>query len=273
MAVPVGGPYGYTTILRDDRFGSSRTDGTITSVAQLNPATTYGVNGTGWDTTMLHWAGSGGANVSMQTDHLLLAPTGNTNPGFIVSHWEALPSFSSNYYIEVRCMTGRGSSAASWPAIWLYSGNSPTSIDNNSEIDIAEQYYDLQFGSVAVGGLYPQYFTTTIHGAGHATTEGPKTTLTTGTDVTTSYNVYGCELTSVSGKVRWNVYFNGTLAQTATSDITWTSSAPAVIIGWNPGTSPYAPAQFKLDYVKIWQGRDKPKAGAFVSGGFYGAQT
>ena len=56
----------------------------------------------------------------------------------------------------------------------------------------------------------------------------------------------------MNGLVQWKIYFNGALVQTASSGLAWTSSPPAIIIGWNPGSSPDAPAVFKLDTVRVW---------------------
>ena len=256
--LPMGGPGGYTKLIINDVFGSARPGANITSVSQFNPKTPYGAQGTGWDTWQKNWSPANThAVVTMKESSLEIDPTNKTGaPGFIVSHFEAMPTATTSYYIEVEATTGRGGfkNGATWPAIWLYAGNESNANDQQAEIDIMESYVDQQWGSTAdPTGLFTRYFATTIHGSpNHRTTAGPFATMTHAVDVTTTRNVYGCELTMVNGQVHWKVYFNGSMAVAASSGINWTSSAPAILVGWNPGSSPYSPAVFVLDSVRVW---------------------
>ena len=256
-AAPLGGPGGYYNNILNDVFGSARSGANITSTSAFNPNTPYGANGSGWDSTMHYWNARGTyANAVMQADHLQLAPTGGP-ASVIVSHLEVLPTASKSYYVEVKAATGRGAfgnGQTSWPCIFLYAGNEPGGNDQGSEIDFMETYTDLQFGTQAdSSGLYTHYFTTTVHNSpSHTQLGGPWPIATPGIDVTTSFNTYGLELTLVNGQVVWNTYFNGNLVQTSPRPIPWNSTPPAIIVGWNPGSSPNASALFKLDSVRVW---------------------
>jgi hypothetical protein len=257
---PTGGPPGYSTLVTSDSFGSSKTGATVTDVSQFNPSTPYGLGGSGWDRWMRYSGESVGtyASVSMESDHLEIVPTGSSHAGFVVSHFEALPTTSTSYYVEVRAATGRGGfgGGLGWPAIWFYAGNEATASNRgSSEIDVMETYANQAHGSTPDdAGLYDHYFTSASHigDAGGTTSPEHFTTMTDAIDVTTEYNVYGCELVDIDDIVQWRVYFNGALVQSSQLGVSWRSTAPAIIIGWNPGSSTIEPAVLKLDWVRVW---------------------
>lgn len=250
---PVGGPGGYAKLVYEDSFGFAKPGATITDVSQFNPSTPYGAHGSGWDLWMKAYGEAPGvsAKVKMQSDHLELLPTDGP-AGNVVSHFEPTPTDTTSYYIEMRVVTGRGPLSATWPALWLFSGNEPTANNQQSEIDIMETYTDQTIGPRDPDGLYTHYFASTSHDTGGATPEGPLWTIAT-VDVTTTWNVYGTELRMSGGTMYWDVYFNGSKTATSKVGLKWNSSAPAIIIGWNPGSDPVSPAIMKLDYVRVWE--------------------
>jgi hypothetical protein len=84
---------------------------------------------------------------------------------------------------------------------------------------------------------------------------------TPGIDITTSYNIYGCEVTSqsvtttngvTSNNITWVAYFNGVEISKSTQTLGWQSTPPSILLGWNPASSPYFPAVMKIDYVRVW---------------------
>lgn len=253
---PVGGPGGYAAPpLLDDSFGSAKPGATITSLSQFNPSTPYGAKGTGWDRYMKGWSGQGPcdcANLVLQPDHLDILP-GTQGAAFIVSHFEFWPTGSDSYYVEVRATTGRGGyHGQTWPAIWFFSGNGPRRNNQRSEFDGMEIWNDLSFGTRPDSdGLYTHYYTITSLAAGK---QYEKQTIATDNDITVNYNVYGFEFYRDSaGNMVMDGYFNGVKRGSLSRGLPWRSSPPAIIIGYNPGSTSYRPAVMKLDYVKVWK--------------------
>jgi hypothetical protein len=266
--LPYGGISGFTNLIYTDSFGSAKVGATITNVSQFNPSTSYGLNGTGWDRWEQNWgqSKSNAANIAMMSDHLEIYPTnaGSGQAGFIVSHFETLPTPGHPVYFEIRGVTGQGgfnanlkNSASTWPAFWLFAGNEPNDIDNQSELDIMETYMNLQGGQPVTDQpgpvTYNSYFMTTTHTAPNATEVETLYNSTGGIDITTTYNIYGCEVSTDSNRnISWIMYFNGAKSSNSTKLLQWTSSNPAILLGWNPGTSPYSNAVMMIDYVKVW---------------------
>jgi len=256
--LPVGGPGGYSKLAFADSFGSSKSGATVTSVSQFNPSTSYGPTGKGWDRWMQGWgqSASTAANIAMMSDHLEIYPTNSSQPGFIASHFEILPEGSQRIYYEIRGTTGRGGyngGSTTWPAYWLYSGNEGGATNNNAELDIMETYTDQAWGTKADSqGKYTNYFVSTTHTHGAATVESLVSP--TPGDVTTNYNVYGVEVYRGSDPktIMWTTYFNGVRTQTSTKPLLWDSSAPTILLGWNPGSTAESPAVMKIDYVRVW---------------------
>jgi len=285
---PFRGPTGYLgQPVFSDAFGSTRPDGTVTSLDQFYPNTRYpspdyppkslyGSNATGWDRWMRNWGcqpNSNIANIQLKSDHLEIYPS--TYPaGFISSHFEWLPPPGHSVYFEIRAATGRGS-FKSWPAIWLYAGNEANYgqtcragdiIIHQPEVDIVETSVNGQPGTsgpVATehGAPYLSYFSTATHLGG--TSEAPMLDYayiaTSGIDITTTYNIYGIEITRDRGhKLSWVMYFNGVKAAASKRPLSWTSSPltlaspPSLFLGWNYNGSPYPNAVMKVDYVRVW---------------------
>jgi hypothetical protein len=255
--VPLGGPGGYTAahIKLNDLFGSARAGANFTSLGQFNKGP-YGSNGSGWDRWMAAYGQKQAdyAQLTMLPDSLQLdVPTGaNGDARFIVSHWECLPDEGNTCYIEIRVKTGRGGydqGKISWPALWLFSGNEPGNVNKQSEFDFMETYSNLPDGNRSPDGYYYEAFRT----AQHPSPQEGATILTTGTDVTTTYNVYGVQFRYAGGKVYQDVYFNGVHRWSSKTGLVWSSSPAAIAIGWNVGIRSANYKPMYLDYVRAWR--------------------
>lgn len=252
-SVPVGGPGGYTKLVMNDSFGSSKPGANITSLNQFNPKTPYGQSGSGWDDHMCSWD-CGKANLQMASDHLEIRPTGGKS-GFISSHFEFLPTGNQRVYYEIRATTGRGDygGGQTWPAFWLFAGNEPGSNNAQSEWDIMETYFTQQWGPYdSAAGGYTQHFVATGHPNANSTTDSWNIP-TPGIDITITYNVYGCEMWRGSdGNYYFTIYFNGENKGSTKKGLPWISTPPSLFLGWNPGPGQYDPAVMKVDYVRAW---------------------
>jgi hypothetical protein len=253
---PLGGPGGYSSSpVLNDSFGSNKLGANITSMSQFNPSTPYGSSGTGWDLWMKQWSQSECVcvNAAMMSDHLEIYPGSNGSDN-MVSHFEFMPSGSSRYYIEINAATGAGgyNGGQTWPAFWFLAGNGPNDYGTpHSELDGMETYDDLSFGtSPNSSGLYTNYYQITSHTTGNAVVESH--TILTNNNINVTYNLYGFELYMNGSNLAMDAYFNGILVGSLSQGIPWQTSPPAVIIGYNPGSTSFNPATMKIDYVRVW---------------------
>jgi hypothetical protein len=248
---PLGGPGGYSQIVMNDSFGSSKAGANITSLSQFNSGS-YGASGSGWDDHMCAWD-FGKAKLAMSSDHLEIYPT-NGGSGFISSRFEYLPTGNQRVYYEIRATTGRGDQGGpTWPAFWFFAGNEPGSRNAQSEFDLMETYMTQQWGPYdSAAGGWAQHFVVTSHPNANSTLDSYSIS-TPGIDITITYNVYGCEVYRGSdGNLHYDIYFNGQLQKSPTQGLPWNSTPPSLFLGWNPGSSPWSPAIMKIDYVKAW---------------------
>jgi hypothetical protein len=116
-----------------------------------------------------------------------------------------------------------------------------------------ETYMTQQWGPYdSAAGGYAQHFVATTHPNANSTGESFSIN-TPGIDITSTYNVYGCEVSRGSdGNLYFGIYFNGKYIKSTSVGLPWNSSAPSMFLGWNPGSSIYSLNVMKIDYVKAW---------------------
>jgi len=117
-----------------------------------------------------------------------------------------------------------------------------------------EQWVDQAWGSTQTPNGYTNYFSCGtidwITGSAHPVASiHPRTDPI---DVTVTRNVYGWELSFVSGGLHVEVYFNGAHVGALVPDFAWKSSPFALLMGWNPKTTTRQPAVMSVWRVSIW---------------------